>query len=198
VALDLWQAKTTLKPASSEVFGHLVLEEDTREPRVRTNDKIRVAYLGYPAFHKGGPDFEDLVRRFITDNRYEFIHLGKDKIAHLPIEFVPVNASQDNPTAMADAVREHGIDIVFMPTKCPETFNLVCYEAVAGGARVICYEGAGNVTDFIKNERHGLVVPGLEDVIDLFDRGVQELLEDSRVYYSINYSKMTFSGEVAQ
>jgi hypothetical protein len=198
VALDLWQAKTTLKPASSEVLGHLVLEEGARKTRELANDKIRVAYLGYPAFHKGGPDFEDLARRFIADDRYEFIHLGKDNLAHLPIEFVPVNASQENPTAMADAVREHEIDIVFMPARWPETFNFVCYEAVAGGARVICYETAGNVTNFIKNEQHGLVVPGLEDVIDLFEMGAQQLLEDSRVYYSINYSKMTFSSEVLQ
>ncbi len=194
-ALEIWKEKVSFDYKDAEVVEHikLVPKATRRKEHKRGQQprRLRIAYLGFPDAHKGGPDFRDLHRHFIHDDRYEFIHLGgkHEQLSELPMDFTKVQCSPENPTAMIDAVKNHEIDVVFLASCWPETFNLICYEAVAAGAKIICYESSGNVADFVSANDHGVVVSSYEEAMGLFKSGF-DLRTESKQYYDIEYSTM--------
>lgn len=190
-AASLWSEKAWFNAESVNVIEHLQFLGSRKRANHQALQPVRVGFIGYPAYHKGWGDFANLVRLFLTDNRYEFVHLGKEKMDVLPIEFVEAKATFNDHEATRKAVENANIDVVIIPAKWPETFNFTCYEAIAGGAKVLAYLESGNVADFLKKEGHGMVANGFNEMHELFTKGLPIVLLSGRRYFEASYSKMT-------
>jgi hypothetical protein len=118
---------------------------------------IRIAYVGYPLYHKGWPAFEQLAWAFSDDERYEFVHLGQQQKPGDRLPFYIAKATADDRDATIRALREAAVDVVMIWPAWPETFSIVTAEAVAAGAMVITHPGSGNCVALA--DKHGRALP---------------------------------------
>jgi hypothetical protein len=118
---------------------------------------IRIAYVGYPLYHKGWPSFEQLAWAFSDDERYEFVHLGQHQKPGGRLPFYTAKATADDRDATIRALREAAVDVVMIWPAWPETFSIVTAEAVAAGAMVITHPGSGNCVALA--QKHGRALP---------------------------------------
>lgn len=195
IALDVWEDSVKGRcfinnVDSKEIINHITLKE--KEEKENNNDLTRVAFVGYPSFHKGWEDFRELVRNTMKFKNIEYYHIGKNRCLDLPITFVESVVTRDNPALMIESIKEYNIDYVYIPAKWPETFNIVCYEAIAAGARIISHKDVGNVSAFIEGSEHGILFDTVEDVINVI---ANNKLPKSNVrhYFNVEYSFMTGS-----
>lgn len=196
-AAKLWREKTCFKIKSIETINHLKLFKYKRRKDHNYNDKIRIGFIGFPAYHKGWDDFTILVKALISDTRFEFFHIGAQHSEELPIKFIQTNTCDGDCLATRNALIDNEIDFVFIPSKWPETYNLVCYEAIAAGAKIITYQSSGNVATEIKNSNLGLVVDGIDDAVNVlrFDQDLSNHLVERNIF-NIQHSRMTFDSKV--
>ncbi len=101
---------------------------------------------------------------------YEFIHLGSPETVERRrgLRHYVVATSPGQPDAMADAVRDLQIDLVLVLSTWPETFSYVTYEALAGGADVVCLADSGNVADAVLSRGRGVVMADESSLFDFF------------------------------
>lgn len=197
-ALDTWRAGTHLLPEG----GALVHQHCSLVPRAAAaathragRRPLRVAFLGYPAIHKGWLVFRDLVLRFAGDRRFEFFHLGMHPQPRLPVRFEEVRVESSSTQAMVDKVTELEIDTAIIWSIWPETFCFTAYEAVAGGATVIAPSASGNVARMVEETRKGIVLPHEAALTEYFESGeAQSLHRDNR---SVELFRMQFGGMTA-
>ena len=135
--------------------------------------------------HKGWPAFEELALRFASHSEYKFYQLGAPPGPPLPgcIRQVNVQVSAEHPNDMIDAITEHHIDVVVSWSPWPETFCFAIHEALAAGAFLLTYPGAGNVALAIaKNApEQGLVLNDEASLFDLFaTRRLHDVLAAAR------------------
>lgn len=170
----LWRQRSSLPIKGVKVHPHCHIEVEGRrissaeaevdptEPEdgddAPRGNPIRVAYLGHPTQHKGWPVFRELVRQTCGSGRYEFWHLGTQPDESLPVRFVPVQVSPDEPDAMVRAVEAASIDVVVQWSQWPETFGIAARESVAAGALMVVSQVSGAVADFVAGEEAGLVL----------------------------------------
>jgi hypothetical protein len=197
-ASKLWQSRTGLPVRGVKVHPHCEIEVEGRrisaaefdpslEPEVATASPtlaspIRVAYLGHPTLHKGWPVFKELVRQACGSGRYEFWHLGTQPDESLPIRFVPVQVSPEQPEAMAQAVEAASIDVVVQWSQWPETFGIAARESVAAGAMMVVSGVSGAVAEFVSSAQAGLVFDQEEELFAAFrgPRVAQQVAERRR------------------
>lgn len=160
-ALDIWRAAGVIHAKSEHVVEHVQLVPESRSDGTpqASERPLRIGFLGYPAFHKGWPVFQELALRFADDRRYEFHHLGKGRVGGLRATYHEVTASEDRPDAMRQAVADAAIDVVLLWSIWPETFCLTAYEAIAGGAFLIANPHSGNVVSAIAQTGQGSILP---------------------------------------
>lgn len=188
----LWQQRSTLPVQAVVVHPHCQIEAegrrigspeldadadaDTADGSVAgegfTGSPIRVAYLGHPTVHKGWPVFRELVRQACGTGKYEFWHLGTQPDESLPVRFVGVKVSPEEPDAMVRAVEAASIDVVVQWSQWPETFGIAARESVAAGAMMVVSQVSGAVAEFVGQEGAGLVLESEADLIEAF-RGPQ-------------------------
>ncbi len=159
-ALAIWLENTALPHLSAVAHEHcdLVPSDDPAPPREAAKP-VRVAFIGYARAHKGWPLWMELVSRTKRLGAYEFVHLGSHETADATagLKHFVVETSAGQPDAMADAVRDLEIDLVMVLSTWPETFSYVTYEALAGGADVVCMQDSGNVADTVLRRGRGVV-----------------------------------------
>lgn len=185
---QLWQQRSALPVRGVQVHPHCNIEVEGR--RISSTDfeaevaesaedgeaprggPIRVAYLGHPTVHKGWPVFRELVRQTCGIGRYEFWHLGTQPDESLPVRFVPVQVSPEEPDAMVRAVEAASIDVVVQWSQWPETFGIAARESVAAGALMVVSRVSGAVAEFVLDAQAGLVLEHESELIEAF-RGAQ-------------------------
>ena len=159
-ALAIWLEHSDLPHLSAVAHEHadLVPSDEPAPPRDPA-DRVRVAFIGYARAHKGWPLWLELVSRARRLGVYEFVHLGSHETADASagLKHFVVETSAGQPDAMADAVRDLDIDLVMVLSTWPETFSYVTYEALAGGADVVCMQDSGNVADTVLRRGRGVV-----------------------------------------
>lgn len=128
-------------------------------------EKIRVAYIGYGTFHKGYYDFVSIVNQFEGNKAFEFIKFSSDNIKTKNIENIPVAVTKDDPQAMIKTLKKEKINIVIMPSKWPETFNLVTYEALLAKIPVLVLGDTGNPKNIINKSGLGWVTDSIEEAV---------------------------------
>jgi hypothetical protein len=126
---------------------------------------IRIAYVGYPLFHKGWPSFEQLAWAFSDDERYEFVHLGQYQKPGSRLPFYTAKATADDRDATIHALREAAVDVVMIWPAWPETFSIVTAEAVAAGAMIITHPESGNCIALAEKHERALPFDSLHDLI---------------------------------
>jgi glycosyltransferase involved in cell wall biosynthesis len=171
-ALDIWRAHTVLPHASAMAHGHCDLVPDPAPPEPgEAAAPVRVAFIGYPRAHKGWPIWQELVSRCMRLGSYRFLHLGAEGTARpmAGVEHRVVAASPEHPDAMLQAVADLRVDLVLVGATWPETFSYVTYEALAGGADVVCLADSGNVADTVLRQGRGVVAANEASLLDFFE-----------------------------
>jgi hypothetical protein len=183
--LDLWKEKSSLPYKDSRVIAHReLLPVDCRDSDrvVRLDRPLRVAYLGYPATHKGWPIFKELVDKFGSDSRYVFYHIGIGYQHNRNITFIEAKSTWENLELMAEIVQENEIDIVVLSSISPETFSLMTYEAVSAGCFVLTGMNSGNIAALVQERDFGMVYESEHELHDWFESG--SIIDRARGYQS--------------
>ena len=142
------------------------------------------------------PDlFIEVARRVVTENRLEdiyFFWIGSDAVdlARPRLEERIVELGLDDRVAFLGEVVDprslFSAGDVFLLTSREDPFPLVCLEAADCGLPIICFEGAGGMPDFVKEDA-GFVVP--------FER--TDLMADRLLFLYSNPEELSRSGAVA-
>jgi len=190
VALDVWRAGSRTRSGSAIVQPHCALDYSEglrRAPRDAERvgspgQEIRVAYIGPAMMHKGGHVFEQLLDRTAADKKFRYFHFcGNGRgFASSRIQRVFAEVRSDRRNEMIELLKEHEIDIVVIPSICPETFSYVTYESLAAGCDVLTLAGSGNVAALVNETGRGRVFSNEEDLIQFFISPQAEELVRSR------------------
>lgn len=130
---------------------------------------IRVAFCGQPTSQKGYFHFVELVDRCLVLDDLEFMHFGKESGKISSISFIEAKL-EGGISNMSNLLREHEIDIVFLPSTWRETFNYVAYEATKAGAAIITLKDSGNIADYVSTNKIGEVVENITEAVQLLYR----------------------------
>jgi hypothetical protein len=148
-ALEFWRDRAGLAYSKLQVFSHGRLEFDGEKQPTSEHvgrERLRVAFLGTPVYHKGWGAFQALAATRVYDKRYEFFYFGKAAPEVLGNIFhIPVEVSRFDRNAMVNAIMMHEIDVAILWSLWPETFCFTVHEAIAGGAFVVTRGAAGNI-----------------------------------------------------
>ena len=170
-ALSIWLEHSALPHLSATVHGHCdMVPTDEPVPVREPGQRVRVAFIGFARAHKGWPIWIELVSRARRAGAYEFIHIGSPETmeAGSGLPHYVVATSPGQPDAMADAVRDLEVDLVLVLSTWPETFSYVTYEAMAGGADVVCMHDSGNVADTVLRRGRGVVAADEKSLFAFF------------------------------
>ena len=169
-ALSIWLQHSDLPHLSAVAHPHCDLVPVDEPAPVRDLKPVRVAFIGFARAHKGWPLWVELVSRARRLGAYEFFHLGTAETAEAGggMRHVVAVTCPGHPDAMSDTVKNLGIDLVLVLSTWPETFSYVTYEALAGGADVVCLQDSGNVADTVLNRGRGVVFTGEESLFSFF------------------------------
>jgi len=193
-ALDIWNKADVLQPVSSQVIEHCTLRNVRSLPPVLSPKEtmpLKVGYLGHPSDHKGWGAFRELVLAFADDQRYEFHHLGSGRGMGLPVASREVHADEVRPDRMREAVELEELDVALVWSLWPETFCLVAYEAIAGGAAILTNKAAGNVCDLVVQTGEGLVLDDEKTLHEFFASG--KILTLARAQRDVHLFDMEYS-----
>lgn len=158
-AADFWTARTGLPAASVTIQPHAAIEWSNCKLRPAEDGKITVAFVGYPASHKGWPVFENIVRTFRgNDSDFEFVYFGTSHIGLDQVDTVPVHVTAEEPDAMIRALADRRVDFVLHWASWGETFSFSTHEALAAGAYVLTNAGSGNVAATVQRLDRGAVL----------------------------------------
>jgi hypothetical protein len=162
------------------------------------NEKIKIAYIGIPAYHKGWNEFESLVRKFGDDNRYYFLHIGMFPTENKKIHFYESKLTKVNPNLMVENINKHQPHFCFIWPKVTETFSFVTFEAIAAGSEIITNNRSGNVKDLVLKMDKGIVYESIDKLNEDFEQGflidyVNKKNAGKMLYPNYERSKMTYT-----
>ena len=127
-------------------------------------ERLKIAYVGLPAAHKGYNEWLRL-QRSLEEQNYEFYYFGKSEQSMHGVQKVYVDFQASASKSMAEQLREHGIDLAFMWSTWHETYCYAAYEAFAAGCYLLTNDYSGNIADMVENIGCGKVSATLEECI---------------------------------
>lgn len=132
-----------------------------------TNDKIKIAYIGYKDVYKGWEFFKQIVFKF--KDKYEFYCLGTcDEIIE-EIKYYPVSFIEDGKEAMIKKLKELLIDVSFLWSLCAETYSYTYYESCEAGTFIITNGISGNIADKVNENENGIVFNNFVELCEFLD-----------------------------
>ena len=173
VALEFWEARTALQPASTVIHPHMTLSETTRLSATTESVEgpVRIAFIGTPVAHKGWQIFRELQRRLAAEEDYELWYFGTSDPGLDDIHHVETHVRADAPDSTLQAVSDHRIDLVLHWAAWPETFSFSTFEALGGGAFVLTNTGSGNVAAAVEDLGRGAVLGSADALFELAKSG---------------------------
>ncbi len=190
VAADVWQKSFPEHAEAIRVVPHQISSEcqaPSRQPLGESsNDRPRIAYLGYESMCKGLETWWRLVSNEELTGHYDFFHLGAAGLKMPGVTYVPVSFLDDGPDAMIKALENNRIDIAFLWSIWPETYSFTLFEAFAANCFVITIEISGNIAAQVRTSGRGVVCRDESEVFGLLKEvgGIKELLRDHLSRYS--------------
>jgi hypothetical protein len=158
--------------------------------------RIRVAYPGSGQHHKGYTHWQEIVRTYEGNSKYEFFHFGMYPLEPKP-RYREVLSSDDDLSPMTACLRENFIDVAVICPIWPETFNIIAHEAYAAGCFIVTTAVSGNVAKFVEENRCGIVLPTPEDVLAYFENEDQVAQEVSDYRKALKeYPRLKFNIEM--
>lgn len=172
-ALELWSQFTGITSFEVEVLPPATLIVDELARRRLAGQRLRVAFIGAPQFHKGWASFERLAELFATDERYEFLQLGAPGPIPRQIEHVNVRVTAEDRDAMIRSINNHSVDVAVIWSLWPETYCFTAHEAIAAGAFVVHRRNQGHVDVAVHRwaPKAGIVLQNEESLHQYFRSG---------------------------
>ncbi len=132
---------------------------------------LKVAFVGNQSYNKGWEFWIQAVDtlEFETHN-YRFYYFGHSTHKMKHIQDVEVSVQKDGPTAMVDAIRKNGVDVVVLNSIQPETYSFTYYESLASNAFIITNESSGNISIQVRTNLNGIVMRSPDDLIEIFEK----------------------------
>ena len=200
-AADLWRQKSGLRYRELMVVPHTRFAEQKSAAPQKSVDEdpgspvLRVAFPGYPLFHKGWPAFRKLVLANRNNPSVEFYLLGTQPNNDLlGLHYTEVRVSANNHSAMMEALVSQHIDLAFIWSVWPETYCITAHEAVAAGVPVLTCEQSGNVAQMVSECDCGLVFRDEEEVLAVFASGeIRRMVEALRARMGVRTLALKYS-----
>lgn len=168
-ALDLWKRGFPVKGITSIVCPHASLEYQEPIPSDTKNSVIKVAFVGFPVHHKGWETWLKLTEQFGSDPRYEFILFSETRRHSRNFKNVSVSVTKESRNKMAEALKNHNIDIAFLWSICPETFSFTLYESLSAGCTILTNRNSGNIQAYVREHPEtGIVFDNEQTLMALF------------------------------
>lgn len=118
--------------------------------------KVKVAYLGYEAPHKGYDDWLHLVANKRLRGNCQFIHIGECRNRSQFVKYHEYDVISDGAEAPVTLLKSLDIDYVVLLSIVPESFSFTLYEAIAAGIPVLAVQSSGNIAKVVsENPQHG-------------------------------------------
>lgn len=134
--------------------------------------KLRIAYMGQPANHKGFAEWNRLVNA-APKEQYEFYYLGNSNIYHKDddVKTIRVDYREKTSKTMQEQLADLNIDIVFQWSKCQETYSYTYFEATSAGCFVITNPNSGNIAAMTLFNKNGIVFEDIDKCIEWIKSG---------------------------
>lgn len=171
IAADVWTQSFPEHADKIRVVPHQVsFEGQAPAPRPHggtSNDRPRIAYLGYESMCKGLETWWALVSTEELKAHYDFFHLGAAGRKMPGVSYVPVSFLDEGPNAMIHALRKNQIDIAFLWSIWPETYSFTLFEAFAANCFVLTNEMSGNIAVQVRPSGRGRVLGDESEVFEM-------------------------------
>lgn len=154
---DINPDRVIVVPNQNIIYG----EDDSC---MKTNAKLKIAYLGNDNINKGWNEFKFLVDKF--KNSYDFYLFNSFGKQIDGAKTINAKYDSNHINGMVDFVKEENIDAVVLWAKWPETFSYVACESLASKCYMIGYKNSGNIVDIINNNKSGKVYNSFNDLIN--------------------------------
>ena len=136
--------------------------------QIPSEERLRIAFLGMPAPHKGWNLWSELVRR-APEEEYAFFVFNSSGDKYEGMTTVPVSYGAESLDAMTEALRKHKIHMVLLWATWPETYSYTCFEAFAANAYLLTGTDSGNIVNVIDTYHNGTVLEDQNRLLELFD-----------------------------
>jgi glycosyltransferase involved in cell wall biosynthesis len=169
-ALELWKKKFPRKGINSIVCPHASLQYQETLPSDSKNSAIKVAFVGFPVYHKGWETWLKLTERFGSDPRYEFALFSESRRPSRKFKNVSISVTKDARNKMAETLQDHNIDVAFLWSICPETFSFTLYESISAGTTILTNRNSGNIQAYVREHPEtGIVLDDENALKELFE-----------------------------
>jgi len=170
--LNFWKENSGYIVATEKVIPHANLIWHTPLPLEHNTGPIRIAFIGFPVFHKGWETWQKLINEFSNESMYKFFLFSSMAGTKGNYERVSVTTSRDKRFSMVEAIKKHNIDVAFLWSLCPETFSFTLQESLAAGCYILTNKNSGNIQDYLRqNPNRGIVLNDEKDLYNLFSSG---------------------------
>ncbi len=184
VAADIWQNSFPEHTEKIRVIPHQVhfdVETSSSRPReVTSNDRPRIAYLGYESMCKGLERWWELLSIKELTEYYDFYHLGAAGLKMPGVTYVKVSFLDEGLDAMIHALKKNRIDIAFLWSIWPETYSFTLFEAFAANCFVVTNKKSGNIAAQVRASGRGAVYRDESELVEMLKDviGVKEMLRN--------------------
>lgn len=133
------------------------------------NKKIKIAFLGQISNHKGIQEW-NFLRRKLSLDKFEFYYFGNStKFEDDPcIKCFDVDYKKKDNIPMKEQLERNEIDVVFLWSKCQETYSYTYFESCEAGCYVISNVSSGNIAEMIQRNHNGKTFNTIEDCLKWF------------------------------
>lgn len=128
-------------------------------PEYRPDSKIRLAYIGATAPHKGFEEWQQLVKQLPKE--YELYYFGNSSREQTGVHKVHVDFHDRTDASMTEQLQANGIDIVFLWSTWLETYCYTAYEACSAGCFLLTVRCSGNIAAMVQTNGCGRVFDAL-------------------------------------
>lgn len=126
--------------------------------------KIRIAYIGSTASHKGFEEWKLLIEHLPEE--YELYYFGNSKQEQKNVRKVYVDFHDHAGASMTEQLKIYKIDIVFLWSTWLETYCYTAYEAYSAGCFLLTVNYSGNIAAMVQKNDCGRIFDILEQCSD--------------------------------
>ena len=169
---------------------HLVLNSKHSLPPKVENARLRIAYLGSAARHKGFDEYKDLSAHEKLTHKYDFYHIGSEINYKETMTSVGYSFLHNGENIARDTLLQYNIDIVYLWSKVPESYSYTLHEAFSAGLPIVSFRDSGNIAYKVATSQiYGRVFDSINELIEFLDNesAVREFIENNPNKFLLNY-----------
>ncbi|TSB46091.1 glycosyltransferase [Alkalicoccobacillus porphyridii] len=143
------------------VVPHKLTLQCTPTLPTQKSNRLKIAIIGDLFYHKGENELVTLINQSINKHLHcDFVLFGKAgrALSQLKVANFSYKGPYPSPESLDILLRTEEIDIVLIPSICPETFSYTTHEALALGYPVLCFD-LGAQAEAVRTSGCGWVVP---------------------------------------